>query len=125
MASFLSKIWFPEVITSMPELKSCSQREGVTEKPPARFSAFITARSILYCSRRSCMRSSTAKRPGLATTSPIIRIFIARVYYCLKQMSKVQRPLGRNDVGFWTLDLELISEMFLLEEGNPQWSFRS
>src|SRR6185503_12592784 len=100
-------------MTSIPELKSCSHKEGVTENPPARFSAFMMARSTSYCSRKSCMRSNTATRPGFATTSPIIRIFIeGKTVKSL--MSKVQRPLGRNDIGLWTLDFGLVSE---LEEG--------
>jgi hypothetical protein len=75
-ASRLSKMWLPEVITSIPAAKSCSACWGVTEKPPETFSAFITARSTAYCSRKSWIRSSTATRPGRAITSPIIKTLI-------------------------------------------------
>ena len=56
---------------------------GYTVRPPEarrkpKVSAFITARSIPCCSRKSCMRSSTAILPGRATTSPIINIFIIK-----------------------------------------------
>src|SRR5262245_49913500 len=65
-------MWLPEVSTSTPTANSASATLIVRPIPPARFSPLAVTKSIERCSRSPGTRASTASRPGLPITSPII-----------------------------------------------------
>src|SRR3954471_16762127 len=66
-------MWLPDVITSTPAANSASAVDEVRPMPPARFSPFAVTKSIDRSSRIVRSSPSTASRPGLPMTSPIIR----------------------------------------------------
>src|SRR5438067_6843814 len=59
-------------MTSTPAWNSASAVETVRPMPPARFSPFAVTKSARRCSRSSGSVCSTAPRPGLPITSPIM-----------------------------------------------------
>src|SRR5579862_1647632 len=66
-------MWLPEVITSTPAANRSLAVDSVRPIPPARFSPLAVTKSIPRDPRRSPRSASTASRPGLPITSPIIR----------------------------------------------------
>src|SRR5450755_3951727 len=67
-------MWLPDVITSTPAANRALAVDSVRPIPPARFSPLAVTKSIPRAPRRSGRSASTARRPGLPITSPIIRI---------------------------------------------------
>src|SRR5258705_349867 len=70
MISFLSQMWFPEVITSAPCSRKVRAMSGVTPKPEAEFSTLTTAKSASCCFLSLGRSIWTARRPGSPNTSP-------------------------------------------------------
>src|SRR5438445_9818125 len=66
-------MWLPEVMTSTPASNSASAVVRVRPMPPARFSPLAVTNSTPRSARRPGSSCSTARRPGLPMTSPIIR----------------------------------------------------
>src|SRR5208282_3182144 len=99
-------MWLPLVSRSMPWLKSWSATAGVMPMPPEAFSPLATTRSMKYWSTSRGTSSSTARRPGLPTISPINRMFMPGA----ASAGVLYRP-GLPDDG--NLDLAGIAEVLL------------
>ena len=86
-------MWFPPVITSIPEANSSSARRGVIPNPEAEFSPLAMHRSIWRCERMSASRSCTILRPGEPTMSPMNRIFNGRLFFLPLESGQVAQAL--------------------------------